>query len=171
MYEISLIEVINTVVREKAYREYAALAMLIVSEYENILSKEAINEVNEIMGMVDHRSAELKNMVLEDYWDKFIYPGYRLFINENKPKNLRTRGLTDDYILVEFNVNEDEESKSDIYFSISNYKTIEEVEEAILDMGNLDNIQDLIILERGIVKDFAIDLCKCCYLPRVSWFE
>ncbi len=171
MYETSLIEVINTVVREKAYREYATLAMFIASENEEIMSKESTSEIKDIMGMVDHRSAELKNMVLEDYWDKFIYPGYRLFINENKPKNLRTRGVAEDYLLVEFNVYEDEEYESDIYISISDYETLEEVEEAILNMGNLDDIQDLIVLEKGIVKDFAIEICKCCYLPMVRWFE
>ncbi len=171
MYETSLIEVINTVVEEKAYREYAAFSMFMVSENNDIMSREVINEIKDIMSMVEHRSVVLKSMVLEDYWDNFMHPEYRLSRNEGKPKNLSTKMIIDDYLLVEFNVYEDEESMSDIYFSISNYKTLEEVDEAILDMGNLDDIQDIIILEKGKVKDFAIEICKCCYLPRIRWFE
>jgi len=165
MYTTSLLEVIKTVAREKAFREYASMAMFAVSESNNIVSNRAIAKIREIMGNVEARSNELIDDIISDYKEKYIYPCYSLFINENKPKTINTVGETEDYLLIEFEVDKN------IWFSIHKCKTLAEVVEEILNRGNLDDIQTLIVLEQGQVKDFIIEPCKNCYKPKVRWIE
>ena len=166
MYETSLREVIRLAATEQAYREQAEKTIRLVVNSKNINSEKSREIILKLMSLVEGRSKLLENLICKDYEENFMYPCYDLFINENIPKNLKTVRETEDFLLIEFETDEKYP-----YFQIQRFKTLEEVEAAILDRGSIAEIKKLIVIEKGNIKDFEIALSKKTYLPTVRWCE
>lgn len=167
MYNTSLNEVISIIAKEQAYRELSRKTIETVSNSKNIAGKKVKEIILEKMSEIETRGKYLENLIIEDYNKFFMNPCYSLFVNENTYKNLKTIRETEDYLLIDFETDEHYP-----YFEIQKYKTLEEVEESILERGSIESIEKLIVLEKGKVKDFDIALSrKTPYLPIVRWFE
>lgn len=87
---------------------------------------------------------------------------------DGRPSNkIDEEGEVEDYLLIEYITEGDKP-----FIEIRNLRTRGEVEEVIIDLVDMSSeVKDIIVLSRGIIKDFEVVLDKHSLDIKVRWFE